>query len=417
MLNSNLPIDNVFTVYIKIRYDKDNFLMIGNQLGFEFKSHDDFGLLLKDINGRFEEFFGKYDIKDLDIVYIQVSFRLLDRMVFSDLFIDKEVLQDAHVSEKKAILNVVSIPATTDENDLGKPLITVSDSNNYIKQVDIFIKGIKHNFIDIINQKNKYIRKNHIDCITQFDSSCKFYYIKSSSDYILVINNISNNVVEKFKYSLSGVLISRVRDVTHDNLLIRTRGSQTIKLQNNNVVQTNQLIKLKPIEVSKIKKDSWLPDSNIGVIYTETYLNNNNIYEIYALGFKTKLQSDPVIFYIDHTYNSNKIVLDMIDELLRSKYSGITFYCHNLGGYDIIFILKVLYIYNDNNPEDKYNIIPILRDDKIIKVKISKNKNSFTILDSYAMLPDKLIELGKNFEVATLKSLISFSNPRDIYII
>lgn len=247
MLNSNLPIDNVFTVYIKIRYDKDNFLMIGNQLGFEFKSHDDFGLLLKDINGRFEEFFGKYDIKDLDIVYIQVSFRLLDRMVFSDLFIDKEVLQDAHVSEKKAILNVVSIPATTDENDLGKPLITVSDSNNYIKQVDIFIKGIKHNFIDIINQKNKYIRKNHIDCITQFDSSCKFYYIKSSSDYILVINNISNNVVEKFKYSLSGVLISRVRDVTHDNLLIRTRGSQTIKLQNNNVVQTNQLIKLKPI--------------------------------------------------------------------------------------------------------------------------------------------------------------------------
>lgn len=37
----------------------------------------------------------------------------------------------------------------------------------------------------------------------------------------------------------------------------------------------------------------------------------------------------------------------MIDELIRTKYSDITFYCHNLGGYDIVFILKILYDYNE----------------------------------------------------------------------
>jgi hypothetical protein len=105
----------------------------------------------------------------------------------------------------------------------------------------------------------------------------------------------------------------------------------------------------------------------------------------------------------------NKVVLSMVDELLRSKYRGITFYCHNLSGYDIVFILKVLCDYNDLYPEDEYDISCILRDDKIIKVTISKNKNSFTILDSYTMLSDKLLKLGENFGVSTLKSKFPYS--------
>lgn len=54
----------------------------------------------------------------------------------------------------------------------------------------------------------------------------------------------------------------------------------------------------------------------------------------------------------------------MVNELLRPKYDGITFYCHNLGGYDIVSILKGLYVYNDQNSKDKYKISCILRDDK-----------------------------------------------------
>lgn len=62
----------------------------------------------------------------------------------------------------------------------------------------------------------------------------------------------------------------------------------------------------------------------------------------------------------------------MINELIKSKYSETTFYCHNLGGYDIVFILNVLCKYNDslskdNDKETKYRISCIFRDDKIIK--------------------------------------------------
>lgn len=60
-------------------------------------------------------------------------------------------------------------------------------------------------------------------------------------------------------------------------------------------------------------------------------------------------------------------------------------------------------------PKDKYRISSILRDEKIIKVKITKDKNSLTILDSYAILPDKLSKLGDNLKVAILKSKFPYN--------
>lgn len=110
--------------------------------------------------------------------------------------------------------------------------------------------------------------------------------------------------------------------------------------------------------------------------------------------------------------------MSLVNELLRSKYENLTLYCHNLGGYDIVFILNILYKYNDtinyvkNEKESlnnhKYIVSCTLREDKIIKVKISKGGNSFIILDSYAMLPNKLTKLGKDFDVPTLKAIFSY---------
>lgn len=139
----------------------------------------------------------------------------------------------------------------------------------------------------------------------------------------------------------------------------------------------------------------------------ETYkpTKNDNISKVYALGFKTKLDDNTKIYYIDKDeLDSDKIVLELVEELLRPRYSNITFYCHNLAGFDIVFLLNTLYRYNDNNADGKYKVIPNLRHDNIIRAKISKDKHSFTILDSYAMLAEALIKLGTNFDVPTLKS-------------
>jgi hypothetical protein len=169
---------------------------------------------------------------------------------------------------------------------------------------------------------------------------------------------------------------------------------------------TKQNISFKAIDKPK-KKPLFVSNPNIGVIDTETYKCNDNITKIYALGFRTNLDDNPTTYYIDKNLDSNSIVLLLVNELLRSKYSNITFYCHNLAGYDIVFILKVLYDYNDNN-EDKYTISCILRDNRIIKVKISKNKHSFVIQDSYCMLNSSLTKLGKSFEVDTIKSVFPY---------
>ena len=36
------------------------------------------------------------------------------------------------------------------------------------------------------------------------------------------------------------------------------------------------------------------------------------------------------------------VVLDLVNDLLRDKFKNTTFYCNNLGGYDMVFILKIL---------------------------------------------------------------------------
>jgi hypothetical protein len=209
MLNVNLDLNNVYTVYVKVRYSKDSFFMVGNQFGFKYASEKDLEVLFNDIRARLEEYFSYYNLVDEDIIYIQVSFRLLDRMIYSDIAIDKEVLENVSVPEKKETLDLVSIPTTTEEDSLGHPLPIVLDNNNNIKQVDVTIKGVKSNFIDIILEKTKYIRSKHVDVITQFDNKYKFYYIKSNLDYILVIKELGLNSIEKLKYSTSGVLLSK----------------------------------------------------------------------------------------------------------------------------------------------------------------------------------------------------------------
>lgn len=42
MLNVNLDVNNVYIVYVKVRYSKDSFFMIGNQFGFKYESEKDF---------------------------------------------------------------------------------------------------------------------------------------------------------------------------------------------------------------------------------------------------------------------------------------------------------------------------------------------------------------------------------------
>jgi len=111
-------------------------------------------------------------------------------------------------------------------------------------------------------------------------------------------------------------------------------------------------------------------------------------------------------------------VLAIINELLRPKYDKITFYCYNFGGYDVIFILKIINNYNNlqTTNKKKYKLSSLLREDKVIKLTIRKDSKSLTILDSYCILTSSLDKLGKDFGVKTQKSLFPYKFNTDNHL-
>lgn len=94
--------------------------------------------------------------------------------------------------------------------------------------------------------------------------------------------------------------------------------------------------------------------------------------------------------------DSDSIVLELIEQLLRDKYIGFIFYCHNLGGFDAIFLITTIFRYNENSPnESQYKVKCTFNHNKIIKIVISKtNKNkiinTLQIQDSICILNNKL---------------------------
>lgn len=89
--------------------------------------------------------------------------------------------------------------------------------------------------------------------------------------------------------------------------------------------------------------------------------------------------------------------------MLRSKYSGITFYVHNLGKFDSVFIISTLLRYNYKNKTDHYKIETVRREAIILKLKIKCGSNSITILDSYRVLTDNLKNLSIKYKVDVTK--------------
>jgi len=77
-----------------------------------------------------EDYFGYYNLSDDEIVYVQVSFRKLDLLLYSNLVLDRSKLTNIPPSTARNTLNIISIPTTTDEKDLGKHLHANLDSDN-----------------------------------------------------------------------------------------------------------------------------------------------------------------------------------------------------------------------------------------------------------------------------------------------
>ena len=69
-------------------------------------------------------------------------------------------------------------------------------------------------------------RAKHVDNITSFDSSFKFYLIRDVNNYVLAVNHINDKCIEKIRYSLNGVVINHVIDSLFNDNIIRKVGEK-----------------------------------------------------------------------------------------------------------------------------------------------------------------------------------------------
>jgi len=162
------------------------------------------------------------------------------------------------------------------------------------------------------------------------------------------------------------------------------------------------------------KKIDSTHNSNIGSFDIETFIDSDGKSKVYALGYSTTIDNNiPKTFYLkDDANTSSELVLLCINAMLQSKYNKFIFYTHNLGGYDVVFILKVLLEYNRKN-NDYYKITSTFRDDNIlkpeIKAQVSKAvKNTISFVDSLNLLPDSLDSLCKSFNTKVTKGIFPY---------
>lgn len=134
---SNLKSNTIYTVYVKIISNQDNFYLAGNQFGFNYKSNSDITLLYDNVIIRLEDYFSSYNLDDDDILYIQLSFSVIDKKIYSKLKLDNKFYLDLDKLDDKDIFDYIVVTKIIDDINLISNLndkINLND-NNVIKDL------------------------------------------------------------------------------------------------------------------------------------------------------------------------------------------------------------------------------------------------------------------------------------------
>ena len=405
--------------------------MAGSQFGFNYNCQSQIEWLFDIIKSRIANTFDVYNMTNDDIVYIQITFRKLDVKLLSDFILDKTlgVTKAMTKTEIDRISDTSNIPVSTDESSLGT-VLKVTFVDNIITSIYVTMGNESFNFLDRIKAQSKLLPNGHKDKITHFDSSFKFYltYINTKY-YVLAIKYVDSNKVIKISYFLNGVLDKSITDtLLSDNTVSRVYGNTEFWIDNSKVVYSKQAIMIRPISKDKVV---YMPvdNPNIGVIYLDTFRDIDDKVKVYAAGFKTNLSDAPVIYYLTDDLTPNDLIIKLVDELFRIKYSKTIFYCHNLGRYDIVYIINALHDYNDkyDNQEishNKFRMVYNHRHNDILSITISKEVNTTTshkepkilatriaklvIRDSIPILNSSLSDLSKSYGVETPKGTFPY---------
>lgn len=175
-----------------------------------------------------------------------------------------------------------------------------------------------------------------------------------------------------------------------DNLLSFSR-----KLKSHTYIFINGEVVLKGVErkckyLSTIKKDIMY-SNNFITMDLETRNLNGILNPICVSIYDGKIKSS---FFISDYLNTDQMLKVAIESIMKQQYKGYIVYLHNFSYFDGVFLMKILSSLN-------VNIKPIIREGRLIDVRVKYNNNKSTLYfrDSYLLLPDSLEKLATAFKV------------------
>jgi DNA polymerase type B, organellar and viral len=392
---NNFKLNCTYSLLIKVSSDENTiFKQVGPQIGLRIKDKHDiefynnlFSSIELRINGLIENYVYMTGISYIEILYYPLTIKKeLQLNNINSIHIPKQLTNISHVKTK---FNNNLLPLTTDTYYYGELLI--NEDREIAKTL-------------IINS-NFNIKDFNIN----LDDKIYLYTNKIRSTY-LVYKIIEPNIVNILIFdSKTGIFIEKIRDVStltpKDFLKVfnRTINSTTLTIVNEKVTNISiehNLDRIKP----KISK-ALDRNTNLGAFDLETFIDSDGIAKVYALGFKTNIDEESQIFYIKSAEdNPNYLIKECIDAMLITKYNNFTFYCHNLGKYDSIFIHGILSDINKELGQEYYMMKSLFRDNSLLKleIKLRKSYNNFvkiTLVDSLNLLNMSLDKLSKEFNV------------------
>lgn len=416
-LKDSLDFSSRYSFLFRVCYGGDaTFKMLGFQVGFYIKENWDVNQYLLSMHDlmklRIESSMHDYGYSGNDIISIQIlvyKVNYTENVIKSYNIFNTDNLDFDLVDTPKYKMNLVGhkiLPLSMDLSLYGNSLENEELKEFYNSIDDSVLKiDINDNTLNFLSDKGKYVT-----LINKF---------------ILPDSRIKHEISV---FTREGYHIFNVIDITvNDKTFTRTIGNtmKIINIEDESLFNTKINMNLSPIKINKKEVNEnrfTIADPFVGTFDLETY-NDGGISKVYALGFYTK-QYGINTFYIDETFNSEDLILRCLEALISNKYDGFTFYVHNLGRFDIYFILKILV------NSEKYKVNILSRGDLILSVTIKsdytvmkkvynkktktynevENKIDYSIklVDSYNLLTHSLDTLCKTFDTEVVKSIFPY---------
>lgn len=381
--------DKTYSILFVIRWSDHNGISKGVTAGNAIKvtNNTNLNILAKKITFEMVKNLMKYGISELDcevVIVSRVWYELSDFKVTKNELdqVLNEVILDSlgyDANAKNVILKRISVGLLNDYSNVTM--------NNY--------------GINIRDNLYKFNDKEYLEVIIALNGGT----IVNVKDLANIENNDTNDIIVSWL------------DVENSDGFVRNIGGLKYFYINKKLDHIEVEYKFPNIQSPALELEY---NEKIGTIDLETFANEGyGDQNVYACAWH--IQGIYKDFYIDlkgEKYSEDKseeLIRLMIQSIFNEKTDKYTFYVHNLGRFDSLFLIKALV------SDENYKIRPIWKDNSIISIKIKdiqKNK-SIKIYDSMNIIPSNLNQILIDFKCNIKKDIFpyTFMNENTLYYV